>query len=522
MGLIADDVTLRALLERRAARDPGGTFLVHRGRPLTFAELDATANRLANGLVAHGIGEGSRVATMLDNHPDLVCLFFALAKLGAIQVPVNTRLKGDPLAYLLAHAEPALIVAESGYAPTVEAALGDGASSPVVLRTAGGEPASRGTPTFADLPAVDAAPPPGTPTASHVLTVLYTSGTTGPPKGVLVTDKMHRAAGEASAMTADVRPGDVMHMWEPLYHVGGIQVLVLALERDVTISLGGRFSASGFWHEVRAAGATQIHFLGGILQMLLARPPRADDRRHRVRVAWGGGAPTDVWRAFEERFGVQVRECYGMTEASSLTSINTDAHFGSVGRPAPWFEVRIAAGDGTVLGAGARGEILVREREPGLITPGYLRDEEATARAIRNGWLHTGDLGYLDDRGYLHFCGRLKDCVRHRGENVSAWEIERVVERLDGVEECAVVGVANDTGDEDVKLFVKPTPGAVLDPDAVFAWCAQRLADYQVPRYLAVVDGFEKTGTERVRKETLPRTTADCLVLRSDRGGTAT
>ena len=511
MSFIRDDVTLRALLERRAAREPDRAYLVHGGRSLTFAELDTSANRLANGLAERGIGEGMRVAVMLDNHPDLVCLFFALAKLGAVHVPVNTRLRGDPLAYLLGHAEPAMVIAESGYAPVVTTALADDTVT-LAWRAGDGDALARDALEFSQLQAASTGPPPGSPTTSSVLAVLYTSGTTGPPKGVLVTDRMHRASAVASAMAADVRPGDVMHLWEPLYHVGGIQVLVLALEHDVTIALGGRFSASGFWREVRRSGATRIHFLGGILQMLLAQPPRADDRDHPVRVAWGGGAPDDVWRAFEERFAVQVRENYGMTEASSLTSINVDARFGCVGRPAPWFEVRVVGEDGAPRDPGARGEILVREREPGLITPGYFRDPEATASAIRGGWLHTGDLGYLDEQGYLHFCGRLKDCVRHRGENVSAWEIERVVERLDSVEECAVVGVPAEIGEEDIKLFVKPRQEAALDPDTVFSWCARRLAHYQVPRYLAVVDGFEKTGTQRIRKETLPRTTEDCSV----------
>ena len=511
MSFIRDDVTLRALLERRAAREPDRACLVHGGRSLTFAGLDTCVNRLANGLAERGIGEGMRVAVMLDNHPDLVCLFFALAKLGAVHVPVNTRLRGDPLAYLLGHAEPAMVIAESGYAPVVTTALADDTVA-VAWRAGDGDARARDALEFSQLQAASIGPPSGSPTTSSVLTVLYTSGTTGPPKGVLVTDKMHRASAVASAMAADVRPGDVMHLWEPLYHIGGIQVLVLALDHNVTIALGGRFSASGFWREVRRTGATQIHFLGGILQMLLAQPPRAEDCDHRVRVAWGGGAPADVWRAFEERFAVQVRENYGMTEASSLTSINVDARFGCVGRPAPWFDVRIVGEAGTPRGPGARGEILVREREPGLITPGYFRNPEATAHAIRGGWLHTGDLGYLDEQDYLHFCGRLKDCVRHRGENVSAWEIERVVERLGCIEECAVVGVPAEIGEEDIKLFIKARRGEEPDPDTVFAWCARHLAHYQVPRYLAVVDGFEKTGTQRIRKETLPRTTADCSV----------
>lgn len=515
MGAIRDDVTLRALLERRAARDPGRTYLVHDSDPLTFCELDSAVNRLANGLAGHGVGEGTRVAAMLDNHPDLVCLLFALAKLGAVHVPVSTRLRGDPLEYLLGHAEPAMVIAESRYIHAVTAAVAD-ADVPLVARAGDGDAPSPDTLDFTALRSASNATPPGSPAASDILTVLYTSGTTGPPKGVLVTDKMHRASATASAMAADVQSGDVLYLWEPLYHVGGIQVLVLALEHDVTIALGSRFSASGFWREVRRSGATQMHFLGGILQMLLAQPPRADDCDHPVRVAWGGGAPPDVWHAFEERFGVQVRESYGMTEASSLTSINVDGRFGTVGRPAPWFEVGIVGDAGDRVAPGMRGEIVVRERESGLITPGYFRDPEATARAVRDGWLHTGDLGWLDEQGYLHFCGRLKDCVRHRGENVSAWEIERVVERLEGVEECAVVGVPSEVGEEDIKLFIKPSRGAAPNSDTVFAWCARHLADYQVPRYFAVVEQFEKTGTQRIRKETLPRTTDDCRVRRLD------
>lgn len=511
MDAIRDDVTLRVLLERRAARDPGRTYLVHDGVRLTFGELDSAVNGLASGLAGHGVGAGTRVAAMLDNHPDVVCLLFALAKLGAVHVPVNTRMRGDPLEYLLGHAEPAMIIAESSYIDAVTAAIADPAVT-LVPRAADGDALSPDIMDFTALRAGPDVPPPGVPSAFDILTVLYTSGTTGPPKGVLVTDKMHRASAAASAMAADVRSGDVMYLWEPLYHIGGIQVLVLALEHDVTIALGSRFSASGFWREVRRSGATQIHFLGGILQMLLAQPPRADDRDHPVRVAWGGGAPPDVWRAFEERFGVQVRENYGMTEASSLTSINVDARFGTVGRPAPWFEVGIVSDEGGMVAPGLRGEIVVRERECGLITPGYFRDPEATTHAVRNGWLHTGDLGWLDERGYLHFCGRLKDCVRHRGENVSAWEIERVVERLEGVEECAVVGVPTEVGEEDIKLFIKPSRGAAPDSDTVFAWCTRHLADFQVPRYLAVVEEFEKTSTQRIRKETLPRITDDSRV----------
>jgi crotonobetaine/carnitine-CoA ligase len=509
LAFVSDDVTVRALLERRAAADPHGCYLSFAGERLTFAELDAAVNRLASAIAARGIGAGDRVAVMMDNHPDHVRVFFALAKLGAVHVPVNTHLRHDPLAYVLAEAEPALLLADGVYAPMLEEAAGGESLPPVLWRGDGAQPGER----FDGLLAsASGDPPPGSPKSSDVLTVLFTSGTTGPPKGVLVTDKMHRASALASSLAADARDGDVFFLWEPLYHIGGMQVLVLALEHPVCIAMSRRFSASRFWEECRKVGATQIHFLGGILQMLLSRPPEARDRDHTVRIAWGGGAPPDVWRAFEARFGVEVRESYGMTEASSLTSINDDARFATVGRPAPWFEVRIAGEDGATLPAGERGEILVREREPGLLTPGYFRNPEATARGLREGWLHTGDLGLLDDAGYLVFLGRLKDCIRRRGENVSAWEIEHAVDAMPGVEESAAIGVLSALGDEEIKLFVKPADGASIDAARVFDWCTARLSPFQVPLYLEVVEGFEKTGTQRIRKETLSRSVDGCSV----------
>ena len=241
------------------------------------------------------------------------------------------------------------------------------------------------------------------------------------------------------------------------------------------------------------------------LQMLLRQPASPRDRDHGVAIAYGGGAPPGPWREFEDRFGVAVRESYGMTECSSFTSINVEGRFGAVGRPAPWFEVRLVDAAGVEVPVGGTGEILVRALEPGVVTPGYFRNEEATARALRGGWMHTGDLGRFDEDGFLFYAGRAKDCIRRRGENVSAWEIERVAEQMASVAESAAVGVPDDLGDETVKLYVRPADGERVDPAAVHRWCTERLASFQVPEYIETIAAFEKTGTERIRKETLAR-----------------
>lgn len=170
------------------------------------------------------------------------------------------------------------------------------------------------------------------------------------------------------------------------------------------------------------------------------------------------------------------------------------------------------------MATGHKGEIIVRELEQGLITPGYFEDEKASREVIRDGWLFTGDIGYFDESGYLYYAGRLKDSIRRRGENISAWEIERVVEQLEYVEQAAAIGVPDEIGDEEIKLFVKlaahagvPSPG-----ESVFRWCQERLPGFQVPKYLSIVDEFPMTGTERIRKELLSPAIEDSETMVND------
>jgi len=245
------------------------------------------------------------------------------------------------------------------------------------------------------------------------------------------------------------------------------------------------------------------------LQILLKQPHSPLDHAHGVRIAWGGGAPRDIWQPFQERFGIEIRECYGMTEASSITTCNDLGIVGSVGRPMPWLSVQIIGGDGQPVAPGERGEIVTREIAPGVITKGYFRNPEATAKALRDGQLHTGDLGSLDEAGNLYFHGRMSDSVRCRGENVSAWEVEHVAASHPAVEDCAMIGVSADVGEQDIKLFLKPRAGAGIDLADFSSWIGSRLAPYQNPRYLALVEEFERTPSLRIMKHKLSRALDD-------------
>ena len=504
MAFISDSQTILGLLEQNAELSAGRSFASFEGQEIGTGELRDKARQTAYLLSEQGVRPGDRVAVMLDNHLDNLVLFFALIWVGAVHIPVNTRLRHDSLRYLLEHSSPMLIIVEERYVAHLPSQEATGQEMLCVMRTPSKGFVWSMNQDVSDGPESEY-PGPADIKTSDVIFIMYTSGTTGPPKGVMVTDKMLRTAAFACGKTSDARTGDVFLVWEPLYHIGALQLLPVALEIGVKLALVRRFSASRFWDQVRESQATQIHFLGGILQMLLRQEVSTHDTCHTCRVAWGGGAPSTIASEFQRRFNVEVRENYGMTEASSLTSINEQGHIGSVGKPAPYFGVRIVDAEGIDKDINQKGEIVVKELEEGLLTPGYFRNEEATSAAIRDGWLFTGDLGYFDQSGHLYYAGRIKDSIRRRGENISAWEIERVVEQLSFVEQAAAIGVPDELDDEEIKLFVKLTEAVQVESPiaAVHNWCLERLPDFQVPAYIVIIEEFPMTGTERIRKEVL-------------------
>ncbi|KLK91347.1 AMP-dependent synthetase [Microvirga vignae] len=497
--------SLANLLRLHAEKNPDGVFARFNGEPITFAMLDSQSAALAAWLRSRGLQSGEHVAVMMRNSVETLAVVFGLAKAGLVWVPLNAQQRGPGLQYIVNHSKPVLVIADAEHLPTI---VECGAEHPRQGFLVHGkdedhprlaEVLSTGTPFMEPAPAMDAP-----------FAIMYTSGTTGQPKGVIVSNQMIRLAGEAVGLVAAARADDVMFVWEPLYHIGGAQLLGLPMTHGVVLAMVDRFSASRFWSQVREYRATHIHYLGGILQILLKQPPSPMDRDHGVRIAWGGGCPGEIWNAFQDRFGVQIRECYGMTEASSITTFNDKGVIGSVGNPVPWFTVELLGADGHPVPLGERGEIVVRTSTPGALFPGYFNNPDATEKALRNGALHTGDLGSYDPEGNLIFHGRMTDSVRCRGENVSAWEVERVAADHPSVEDCAMIGVAADVGEQDIKLFIKPKAGTNVEPAEISAWLSTRLASYQNPRYIAVVDEFERTPSQRIMKHKLSKRLDDC------------
>lgn len=516
--IYTDDTTTRQWLEKRAGETPDDVFGIYEDRDITYAAMDREVNRLANGFLKLGFQRNDRIALMLPNHPDFVYIVLAFAKIGLTYIPLNTGLKGANLDTLLQLSKPRAVIADASFRDVIcdslNRAVPDGLETLFVHGNA--EPFDVPLPRrllFSEIGSRMPETPPEVPGTGpdDVLALSFTSGTTGLPKGVPLTDRMLRTCALSASQISDAKPGEVMLMWESFCHIGGVQMIYVCMIYGAKLALLSRFSASRFWDEARHYKATRIHYLGSVLQILLKQPPRPDDREHNVEYAWGAGSTPEIWTAFEERFGVKIRETYGMTECSSITTINTYGKIGSIGKAVSHFEVRVVDENGNPVPPNVLGELQVRGRQPGLTLKEYFQNPEATKKALLpDGWFCSGDQVYMDEEGFYYFKGRSKDSVRHNGENVSAWEVEHIINEHPDIEECALIGVPGDI-DDDLKLFIKRAPGHTgPEPEELIRWCEARMAKYQVPRYLAFIDQFEKTPSQRTTKANLSNSTDDC------------
>ncbi|MCA6113118.1 AMP-binding protein [Bradyrhizobium cenepequi] len=421
-------LTLHELITKQCRERPRKAFLRFEGRVMTFSELKQRVSSVSAALREIGAKRGDRVALMMSNHSDHVVIYLALAWVGAISIEVSTHLKRGGIQLRLDDAEPQLLIIDPEFLSEVRAAHEE-------IRFVGLRILVRNAvdlnlnPPFGSLSLkhLSATCDPIPALLDRVHTIAYTSGSTGRPKGVVQTERFCQIGGRAAAILAGVRDDDVVFLCESLHHGAGWLTVVMALQHGVCIALVERFSGSKLWDQIRESGATLLHYLGGAIDILSRQPPRPDDRDNPIRVAWGAAVPKDSWRTFEQRFGVTIREGYGLSEAQTFTHLNLEGRVGSIGKPAEEFDSWIAGEDGKKLPNGEIGEIVVRPKLPGIVMAGYFRDPKKTAEVLRNGCVYTCDLGYQDEDGFFYYVGRKQDCSRRRGEGGSAWEVEPVI-----------------------------------------------------------------------------------------------
>ncbi|WP_370324158.1 AMP-binding protein [Euzebya sp.] len=508
------------LIRSRAAADPDvpaititgdGAEPGSPGVPLTYGELDDRTEVVAGALGAAGLAKGDRAAIMLPNGPSFVHTWIGMAKAGVVEVPLHTASRGDGLRHALALTHSALAVVDARSLDRIAAVADDLPALRTVVAAGPAEGARPGSVGRADVVTLEAFTAGATPRArvdvdeTDPSVVLFTSGTTGPSKGVVLSHRANFRLARTVSGAAGFRSGEVLFTTFPLFHVAARYVSTLAaMLVDGRVVIRERFSASRFWEECRAEGVTAIHYLGSLLTMLAKQPERPVDTAHGVRVGYGAGAPEPVARAFTERFGVPLHELYGMTETGAVTMNRAGAHrLGTCGQVLDDCEVAIHDAEDRALPAGEVGEIVVRPSRPHIMISHYEGMPEATVEAFRNLWFHTGDRGWFDADGYLHFVGRQKDAIRRRGENVSAFEVEVVIEDHPDVAGSAVVGVPDEISGEEVMAFLELQAGATLDVAGLLDHCQTRLPHFAVPRYLAVVDQLPRNTSHRVQKHLL-------------------
>ena len=472
---------------------------------LTFADLDRRAAAVAGALATRGIGKGDRVAVVMPNRLETVLTVFALAKLGAVHVPINVFLKGEFLRYQLHDSGAvALIADEAGFdqADRVRDGLPD---LHTVVVAGSGPSAPPGAVPFAELvssaieaPEVDLAP-------SDLVAILYTSGTTGLPKGCMLSHGYYMSSTWGWYENDWYRPEDRLITAMPLFHIGALALSLMgALLGGLPVSIETSFSATAFLDQVRDARATVAFGVGPMAMALLARPPEPTDRDHDLRVAAFMPMPPDSQETFEKRFGVTVAtEVFGQTEGTPITMSPLGAHKrtpGCVGPAVSQFEVKVVDDHDHDVAVGEVGELLVRPSEPAVMFSGYWNKPEATVETFRNLWHHTGDAVRADADGYLTFVDRKKDSMRRRGENISSRELEAAITVHPKIAAVATHGVPSPLGDDDVKAWLVLEPGVSVTPDELMEFFGANLPYFAIPRYVQIVDALPTNALGRVQK----------------------
>ncbi len=508
-GIPLVDQTLPALLERQAACYEERPLFRWGATELSYRQVCELAARSAGRLVEAGVRPGDRIAAMCENRIELFELILGCAWAGAIVVPINTASRGAQLEHILGNCGARLLVVESAHLEAF-AALGNRGSveRAWVVAPIDGSAAEPGA---VEGWSVGEVPGAGEPVAPHpagpgdIAAILYTSGTTGPSKGVRCPNAQFYWWGVLMGESLRIVEGDVLYTCLPLFHTNALNAFVQALVSGATFVLGERFSASRFWARVAAAEADVTYLLGAMVTILMTRPYEPVEREHHVRIALAPATPARIFDRFRERFGVQLVEGYGSTETNCPIAAEDPAQGrgGYMGTIRRGFHARVVDEHDQPVPDGTAGELLLRHDEPFAFADGYWAMPEQTVKAWRNLWFHTGDRVVRDPDGWDRFDDRSKDAIRRRGENISSWEVEQAVLEHAAVSAAAAFPIPSELGEDEVMVAVVLEAGEALTAEELVEHCRPLLPYCAVPRYVDFVSELPLTENGKVRKQVL-------------------
>ena len=439
-------------------------------------------------------------------------MWFALSKIGAIEIPFNPFHKGTTLEYFINYSDAELIVISAKFYTEMKAIEGNLTNIKNVIihgadRAAPFERFSEHR--YEELLNHSSSPYQANIKNSDLLSIMFTSGTTGPSKGVMITHNQAVFNATQYAEQAMMGKKDITYHYLPLFHNAPQAVFLAALISEGSVILKKGFSASTFWNDVKKWQCTVSGLFEAVARILYLRPKDDGDTQNPLRALFTGHISSEIHEPFEKRFGVKLLNIFGMTEGDHLVSSKLDdIEPGSFGKSTSFFDARVFDSEDRELAPNQVGELVCRPLQPDILFQGYYKMPEKTLEVFRNLWFHTGDIVYKDEEGSFYFVGREKDMIRRGGENISALEVEEVVESHPDVGECAAVAVPSDIWGEDVKILIVPKPGKQINPEKLIEFCDEKMAYFMVPRYVEYVESFSRTeASQRVIKKLLKRIT---------------
>jgi crotonobetaine/carnitine-CoA ligase len=499
------------VLEDQAEKLGGKPFLylVSQDRYVSYLETHENASRIANYLLEAGAGPGDGLATLMGNSQAFLDLFFGIQRVGMYITPVNTALRGDGLSFIVDNSDARFLVVDYDLMELCESVEKEVSRIEYVIVNTLEAPDGFVVPDgMLDLRdayrgSVSCQRPRLAIDEDSLLLLMYTSGTTGLPKGVVSRYNRNMVDRIRPLTRLMLREDSVYYTALPLFHGNALFVtMTQTLLAGCTMALSKRFSASSFWDEIHGSKATHFNTIGAIIPILLKQPERPCERNHNVQVVLSAGCPAELWEPFENRFNVELWEAYAAVDGSGLIMNFGNAPKGSIGKPVD-SAVKLVDEAGEEVHPGEPGELLFKVAEDRPSCVEYYRNPAASLQKTRGEWEHTGDLMVRDEEGFLYFVGRKTDSMRRRGENVSAFEVEREILKHPSVLECAVFGVPSEMTEDEIMACVRLVEGKKLGPKRLWDFLKPNLASFAVPRYVRIVNEFPRTETFRIKKQEL-------------------
>lgn len=508
--------TIGAIVEDKAATHGDRTFLFFKDEQYSYRQLFEESNRVANALLKLGVKKGDKVVTVLPNFPEYLYIWWGIVKIGAWEIPINNNYRGAALVDVINRSDAQTAIIGQGLLlerfRAVQHDLTQILQVVVAHRVSERAPADAErnvrfpSYTLADLLSFSAEPPGVKVYNYDPEGIAYTSGTTGPPKGAVLPHEWFIYYCQQKDLQMGTGPEDVIYNCLPMYNLTGqAETCLCALLADARFALAETFRAETFWCDIRRYRATEFVSMGGVMALVEKQPPRPGDTDHPLKKVFLVPLPPDFQQRLEQRFNIRCMEGFGQTEVGSVAYRSWDMpRLGSAGKADPGYDVKVVDENDNEVPPNTPGEIVVRPHHPHTVLLEYYKMPEKTAPRLRNCWWHTGDLGRMDEEGFLYFIRRKEECIRFRGFLVSSTEIEKVVDSHPKVLECAAAGVPDAEGqEEDVMVWVQLKPGETLPPAELLAYCEKDLPYYMVPCYVRRMDGFSKTPTMRIIKSVL-------------------